>query len=57
MSFENSCDVIMPLCAQGIMLHQETLFSQVVLYLKMLMINYSGSESRSLNQYWLTKSC
>lgn len=36
--------------------HEETLF-KAVLCLNMSKINYSGLDSESLNQHWLTKSC
>lgn len=35
MSFEKNSDVIMSYCAHGIILHQETSFSKIVLYLNM----------------------
>lgn len=41
-------NVIMPYCAQGIGLHQETFF-QIVLNLNMSETNYLVSDSRNLN--------
>lgn len=47
MHFEYSSKEIVPLCAQGIALHQE-IFSQIVLYLHMSKINCLVSGSRNV---------
>ena len=51
MYFEGSFNVIMPLSAHGIVLHQET-FCQVAV-LNCANNKLSGSDSRSLDQHWL----
>lgn len=55
-TFTLSFNVILPPCAHGIELHEETLF-QIVLCLNMLTINCLGSDSKSLNQHWPTTLC
>lgn len=51
-----SFDVVMPPCAQKAVLHHETFF-QIALYLNMPIISLLVSDSRTLKQYQLTRSC
>lgn len=52
MYFEKHFAVIMPHCAQGIGLYQESVF-QIILNLQMLTINSLVSDVRGLNQHHL----